>query len=236
MIAMKNISKTFEENSLHALRDVSFEINKGEFVAVVGPSGCGKTTLLKIIAGLLEPSNGTIEFSKENPSIGFVFQKPNLLDWRSVQENVQLPLELNDRKKSVKKILELVEMEKFRDFLPNQLSGGMQQRVAIARALAINPDVLLMDEPFSSLDDFSREDLNIVLNNIWEKTKKTVVFVTHNLEEAIFLADKIIVLGERPANVKAVLPVSIPRPRKPEVKHTAEFQGYKRWIKATLSA
>lgn len=239
MLSIRNVSKSFQQNSesFKALEDVSLDIGKGEFIAVVGPSGCGKTTLLKILAGLSEPSGGSIETNGENPTVGFVFQNPNLLEWRTAKENIRLPLELQgNKKRNVKSFLQLVGMGDFRNFLPGQLSGGMQQRVAIARALSLQPQILLLDEPFSSLDDFSREALNIELLNVWQKTGKTILFVTHNLEEAVFLADKIVVLSERPARVKAVLPVSLERPRKPEIKHSPEFQGHVRWLKSTLKS
>lgn len=238
MLRVRNLSKSFgnDQQRLEAVEDVSLKAQKGEFIAIVGPSGCGKTTLLKMIAGLLEPTSGTIEFESHNPRVGFVFQKPNLLEWRSVQENVRLPSELQkDLMPNTKKVLKLVDLQNFRDYLPSQLSGGMQQRVAIARALSSKPEVLLMDEPFSAIDDFGREELNIALTKVWQKTGKTILFVTHNIEEAVFLADKIVVLSERPARVKAVLPVSLERPRKPEIKHSQLFQGHVKWVKSSLA-
>ena len=237
MLSVKSISKSFQQNgvSLAALGSVSFDIRKGEFVVLVGPSGSGKTTLLKIIARLLEPSLGTIEHAKSNPRIGFVFQSPNLLSWRTVEENVRLPLEIKGKSRTVSKLLKLVGMNNFKDFLPDQLSGGMQQRAAIARALSFDPHILLMDEPFAALDDLARENLNLALTNIWKKTGKTIVFVTHNLEEAVFLADRIIVLSGSPARVKAVLPVMLDRPRQPKIKHSQEFQRHVKWLKLTLT-
>ncbi|MFH1255933.1 MAG: ABC transporter ATP-binding protein [Candidatus Diapherotrites archaeon] len=240
MLNVRNVSKSFQQNkeSLDAIEDVSLDVKEGEFVAVVGPSGCGKTTLLKIIAGLVKPSSGSTVSSgdEKKPKVGFVFQKPNLLEWRTVEENVVLPLEISGKKKNVKKLLKLVDLQSFRGYIPEQLSGGMQQRAAIARALAGNPEILLMDEPFSAIDDFGREELNLALAKIWAKTGKTIVFVTHNIEEAIFLADRVVVLSERPARVKEVIHVALARPRLAGIKHSQVFQGYVKWVKSVLKS
>ena len=237
MLKLESVSKNFGQNGLQlkVLEEVSFEVEEGEFVAVVGPSGCGKTTLLKLIAELFEPNSGTIK-SNGGLDAGFVFQQPNLLAWRTVEENVNLPLEIQKKAgKKATKLVNLVGLKGFGSFFPEQLSGGMQQRVAIARALATNPDVLLMDEPFSAIDDLGREELNLALMNVWQKTGKTILFVTHNLEEAVFLADKIIVLSERPTRVKRIMQVSLKRPRNPEIKYTQIFQGHVKWLKSIIS-
>lgn len=185
-----------------ALKDVTVDIKKGEFISLLGPSGCGKTTLLRIMADLIQPTDGTIKISGASAKdarlaqkYGIVFQSPVLYDWRKVKKNITLPLEVmkvnkEEQDKRVDHLLELVGLTKFKDKYPWQLSGGMQQRVAIARALAMEPEILLMDEPFSALDEFSRERLNEELLSIWSKVGNTVVFVTHSIPEAIFLSDR----------------------------------------------
>ena len=218
-----------------ALTDVTLDIQKGEFVSLVGPSGCGKTTLLRIIADLLQPTSGVITIGGTSPRearlkrrYGIVFQGAVLYDWRTVQKNVEMPLEIMkvpkaDRVKQAKKMLELVNLTEFADHYPKQLSGGMQQRVGIARALAIQPEILLMDEPFSALDEFTREKLHDDLLGIWRKTNKTIIFVTHNIAEAVYLSDKICVLSPHPGRLSAVVPVDLPRPRTKAMKDTMEF-------------
>ena len=218
-----------------ALTGVTLDIQKGEFVSLVGPSGCGKTTLLRIIADLLQPTSGVITVGGTSPRearlkrrYGIVFQGAVLYDWRTVQKNVEMPLEIMkvpkaDRVKQAKKMLELVNLTEFADHYPKQLSGGMQQRVGIARALAIQPEILLMDEPFSALDEFTREKLHDDLLGIWRKTNKTIIFVTHNIAEAVYLSDKICVLSPHPGRLSAVVPVDLPRPRTKAMKDTMEF-------------
>ena len=224
-------------NEVHALTDVSLDIQKGEFVSLLGPSGCGKTTLLRIIADLLEPTSGQILVDGETPEsarlkqrYGIVFQSPVLYDWRTVRKNIQLPLEIMKIKKEerlarVEKMLDLVGLSAFGDHYPYQLSGGMQQRVAIARALAINPQILLMDEPFSALDEFTREKLHTDLLRIWAKTTKTIIFVTHNIAESVFLSDRICVLSPHPGRLSAVVNVDLPRPRTNDMRTTPEFSS-----------
>ena len=214
---------------------MTLDIQKGEFVSLVGPSGCGKTTLLRIIADLLQPTSGVITVGGTSPRearlkrrYGIVFQGAVLYDWRTVQKNVEMPLEIMkvpkaDRVKQAKKMLELVNLTEFADHYPKQLSGGMQQRVGIARALAIQPEILLMDEPFSALDEFTREKLHDDLLGIWRKTNKTIIFVTHNIAEAVYLSDKICVLSPHPGRLSAVVPVDLPRPRTKAMKDTMEF-------------
>ncbi|MCH3918498.1 MAG: ABC transporter ATP-binding protein [Spirochaetia bacterium] len=218
-----------------ALTSVSLDIKKGEFVSLVGPSGCGKTTLLRIIADLLTPTSGTVTIGGETPRearlkgrYGMVFQSPVLYSWRTVIKNIELPLEImgiskTERRERAEEMLEMVGLKDFWRSYPGQLSGGMQQRVGIARALVIRPEILLMDEPFSALDEFTREHLHEDLLNIWRRTNKTIVFVTHNISESVFLSDKICVLSPHPGRLSAVLDVDFERPRHMAIKSTAEY-------------
>ncbi|MDD2968398.1 MAG: ABC transporter ATP-binding protein [Lachnospiraceae bacterium] len=218
-----------------ALKDVNLEIRQGEFISLVGPSGCGKTTLLRAIADLQKATQGKIEVRGQSPrqirlqkKYGIVFQSPVLYDWRTVRRNVCMPMELmgmpkKDRTARVSKMLELVGLLEFGKHYPHELSGGMQQRVGIARALAIRPEILLMDEPFSALDEFTKEKLHEDLLRIWRKTNKTVLFVTHNIQEAVFLSDRIVVMSPHPGRVSAVIDVNLERPRGIEIKETPEF-------------
>lgn len=235
MIKVNNLSKDFVgKEKLSVLKDIDLQIDEGDFVAIIGPSGCGKTTLLNIIGALESSTKGTISFDDASPEFGFVFQTPALLDWRTVEENICLPLEIKEKNKKVTELLHLVGLTNFSEYYPEQLSGGMQQKTAIARALVFDPDVLLMDEPFSSLDEFTREQLTLDLQKIWMRTKKTVLFVTHNVEEAVFLADKVIVLSDIPARIKRVIEIDIGRPRKTSIKSREVFRGYVKWIKEIL--
>ena len=237
-IMLKDIGMVYRTNDgrdVTALTGVTLDIEKGEFVSLVGPSGCGKTTLLRIIADLLTPSSGDIKISGESPHdarlkrrYGIVFQSAVLYEWRTVKKNIMLPLEimhvpLKEQSERADKMLELVGLTEFANHYPHQLSGGMQQRVGIARALAIQPEILLMDEPFSALDEFTREKLHIDLLKIWRKTNKTIVFVTHNIQESVFLSDKVCVLSPHPGRLSAVVDINLPRPRTMEMKSTPEF-------------
>lgn len=237
-ITLDNIGMTYKSNDgrdVTALTSVSLDIRKGEFISLLGPSGCGKTTLLRIIADLLTPTQGSITVGGETPRqarlkqrYGIVFQSAVLYDWRTVRKNVMLPLEIMhvpkaERLERADKMLELVGLSDFADHYPQQLSGGMQQRVGIARALAIRPEILLMDEPFSALDEFTREKLHDDLLRIWRKTNKTVVFVTHNISEAVYLSDRVCVLSPRPGRLSAVVDIDLPRPRTAKLKSTPEF-------------
>lgn len=220
-----------------ALQNINLEIKPGEFVSLVGPSGCGKTTLLRTIADLQQPTSGSISIRGLTPretrlqqKFGIVFQNPVLYDWRTVRRNVCMPMEImgipkKERTARVTQMLELVGLYNFGKKHPHELSGGMQQRVGIARALAIRPEILLMDEPFSALDEFTKEKLHLDLQNIWSKTKKSVVFVTHNIQEAVFLSDKVVVLSPHPGRVSAVVDINLPRPRGLEVRDTIEFNS-----------
>ena len=238
-ITMSDIGMKFNNGNeeITALTSVSLHVKKGEFISLVGPSGCGKTTLLRIIADLLTPTSGTINIGGETPSearlkgrYGMVFQSPVLYEWRTVLKNVELPLEImgipqEKRKERAEEMLEMVGLKDFGKSYPGQLSGGMQQRVGIARALVIRPEILLMDEPFSALDEFTRERLHEDLLNIWRRTNKTIVFVTHNISESVFLSDKICVLSPHPGRLSAVLDVDFERPRQMAIKNTPSYSA-----------
>jgi NitT/TauT family transport system ATP-binding protein len=222
-IEIQGLSVRFTSHlgELDALEDVSFDVHQGEFICLIGPSGCGKSTLLRIVAGLIAPSSGEVRLNGDsrrvpNRKIGLVFQQPTLLPWRSVRGNVSLPLQMAgapDVERRVSDLLVLVGLLDFADEYPANLSGGMAQRAAIARALAQNPEVLLLDEPFGALDALTREYMAGELLRIWEQTHGTVLMVTHNVEEAALLADRVVVLGPRPGRVIDVLTVPLPRPR-----------------------
>ncbi|MFC4100619.1 ABC transporter ATP-binding protein [Paenibacillus xanthanilyticus] len=235
-IELTDISMRYSAASeVLAVQQVSLRIGKGEFVSLLGPSGCGKTTLLRLMADLLQPTEGTVAVSGQTArearlarKYGIVFQSPVLYDWRKVRQNVMLPLEMTgmpkaERKARADELLELVGLSKFADQYPWQLSGGMQQRVAIARALSVEPEILLMDEPFSALDEFSRERLNEELLAIWSKVGSTVIFVTHSIPEAVFLSDRVCVLSPHPGRLSAVVDIPLPRPRTREMRGSEEF-------------
>ncbi len=237
-IQVKDLDVTFKDNSgndVKALTGVNLDIYKGEFISLLGPSGCGKTTLLRSIADLQEPTDGAIRICGQTPKelrlqqkFGFVFQQPVLFDWRTVKKNVELPLEIMyqskaDRSKRADEMLEMVGLKDFANHFPKQLSGGMQQRVNIARAFGIRPEILLMDEPFSALDEFTKEKLYEDLLRIWRQTNKTIIFVTHNIQEAVFLSDRICVLSPHPGRLSAIVDVDLPRPRTLDMKESAHF-------------
>jgi NitT/TauT family transport system ATP-binding protein len=238
-IVMKHINMVYDTGGAGtaALSDVSLQIERGSFVSLLGPSGCGKTTLLRIIADLVRPTSGSITVGGESPRdarlkrrYGIVFQNPVLYDWRNVRRNIQLPLEImrldkETRKRRADSMIELVGLEHFADYYPGELSGGMQQRVGIARALAIQPEILLMDEPFSALDEFTREKLQADLLDIWSKTGKTVIFVTHNIAEAVFLSDRVVVLSPRPGRLSAIVDIDLSRPRRLALRETPAFNA-----------
>ena len=248
-IMLKDIGMTYKSSTntdVTALTNVTMNIHKGEFVSLLGPSGCGKTTLLRIIADLLTPTVGEITVGGETPrnarlkrKYGIVFQGAVLYDWRTIKKNVMLPLEImhlpkKDCEERADKMLELVGLKDFAKHYPRQLSGGMQQRVGIARALAIQPEILLMDEPFSALDEFTREKLHEDLLRIWRKTNKTIVFVTHNIQESVFLSDRVCVLSPHPGRVSALIDIDLPRPGTMDIKNTPEFTGYYDFITKTI--
>ena len=232
---IQNLSFTYPGQSRQALEGLSLDVAPGAFLVLCGQSGCGKTTLLRIIADLLHPTTGKITVGGVTPRearlaqrYGIVFQSPVLYDWRTVRRNVMLPLEImhvpkDEREDIADSMLEMVGLTNFANHYPNQLSGGMQQRVGIARALAIRPEILLMDEPFSALDEFTREKLHIDLLKIWSKTNKTVIFVTHNISESVFLSDRVCVLSPHPGRLSAVVDIDLPRPRTLDLTDTQKF-------------
>jgi len=225
MIRVNNVSRTFagRKGSVEALRSIYLEVDEGEFVALIGRSGCGKSTLLRMVAGLLPVTSGQLSVagtavSKPRRDVGVMFQRPALLPWRSVLDNVLLPVEIFGWRRSqhlthAHELLELVGLQDFGKRLPHELSGGMQQRVALCRSLIQRPKVLLMDEPFSALDALTRSELAVELQRIHMELKTTVVFVTHSVQEAVLLADRVAVLTERPGKVRRIIHVNIPRPR-----------------------
>lgn len=232
ILTVKNLSVTFPDNNggLDALGELSFEIRPREFICFLGPSGSGKTTLLRALAGLIEPTSGSVNFlyHRHKPKIGMVFQQANLMPWRTVMENIQLSLELDGAgeiksQNKAREMIGLMGLKGFENSYPRELSGGMAQRVAIARALVHDPDLLLLDEPFASLDALTRERMWTELSNIWEAKQKTVVMVTHSINESLFLADRVMVLTKRPGKIKMDMEVDLPRPRVDDIRYTSHF-------------
>jgi NitT/TauT family transport system ATP-binding protein len=238
VISAKNLYKTYNPSSSEsviALQDVNIDIRAGEFISLIGPSGCGKSTLLRLIADLIKPSQGELKINGKDPhqarldrDYGMVFQAATLYDWRTVSKNVQLPLEImgfskTEREQRARQMLELVELGAFGNHYPWQLSGGMQQRVAIARALAFEPSLLLMDEPFGALDEFTRERMNMELLRIWERTGITVIFVTHSISEAVFLSNRVVVMSPRPGRITRIVENDVAYPRVFETRETTPF-------------
>lgn len=238
------VSYPTPEGELAALEDITFAVMPGEFVCLVGPSGCGKSTLLRVLAGLLPPDRGTAwldgrPVTAPRRQAGIVFQKANLMPWRTVLGNVLLPLELSGAHKSearrrANELIELVGLQEFANTYPADLSGGMAQRVAIARALVHDPDVLLLDEPFGSLDALTREQMGLELLRIWQAQRKTVLMVTHSVSEAVFLADRVLVLSPRPGTVAATVPVDSPRPRDLALMATGAFGALTGRVRAAI--
>ena len=241
ILSVKELSITFldRKGDVDALASVSFTIQPREFICVLGPSGSGKSTLLRILAGLLKPTSGSFTFAGGKPKIGMVFQQSNLMPWRTAVENITLPLELQgvpreETRRRAKELIDLVELQGFEASWPRDLSGGMAQRVAIARALIHDPDILLLDEPFGSLDALTRERMWTELSRIWQMRQKTVLMVTHSIGESLFLADRVLVLSQRPGKVKLDLAVDLPRPRADEMRYTAHFGKLARRLKETI--
>lgn len=243
MIKLKNIRKEWEKNdeTLTAIENVSLSIKCGEIVSIIGPSGCGKTTLLRLIAGLITPTSGKINIENRNirkkNNLSIIFQNPSLFPWRTVEENIQLPNEIENikLKKNVRKSINLVCLNGFEKYYPKELSGGMQQKTALARALVSNPDLLLMDEPFGALDEINRNKMNLELLAVFKKIKPTIIFVTHSIEEAIFLSNRVVVLSKRPAKIKKIIEIAFPYPRKLEIKESQKFQRYIKCIRNQLN-
>jgi NitT/TauT family transport system ATP-binding protein len=237
VVELKNVVKTFggAAGRVQALADIDLSIAAGEFISLIGPSGCGKSTLLRIVGDLISPTSGDVivngkpaHRARLDRDYGMVFQAPILFDWRTVARNVELPLEVIGRPKAereakAREMLNLVELGDFAGHHPWQLSGGMQQRVAIARALALDPALLLMDEPFGALDEMTRERMNLELLRIWDRTGTTVIFVTHSIPEAVFLSTRVVVMSARPGRITRVVPIDLPRERNVE---TREMERY----------
>jgi NitT/TauT family transport system ATP-binding protein len=231
-----------QSGSVHALDNVSLEVREGEFLCILGPSGCGKTTLLWSMAGLHDLTSGRIRLGKDlitkpHPEIAVIFQDANLLPWRNLLKNIALPFELKRRRPDTQRIdhlLERVNLKGFEHKFPRELSGGMQQRASIVRSLAVDPSVLLMDEPFGALDAFTRDEMNILIQEIWMETGKTIAFVTHSIAEAIFLADRVVVMSARPGRISTVYDVDIPRPRSVEIQTKPDFIARVLEIKARI--
>ena len=248
VIEALNLELSFktQDGPVHALSDINLAVVAGEFVSLIGPSGCGKTTLLRAIANLEIPTSGSLtvnglsaEAARISRAYGYVFQAPALLPWRTVEDNVKLPLEimgLDDVVGRVSRNIDLVKLKGFEHKFPWQLSGGMQQRVSIARALAFESKLLLMDEPFGALDEIVRDKLNQQLLELWARTKKTVVFVTHSIPEAVFLSTKIVVMSPRPGRIIDIIDVDLPQLRNLEIRETPAFLKIAHRVREHLKA
>jgi NitT/TauT family transport system ATP-binding protein len=232
-MAIRDATKYYhtQTGAVHALDSVSLDVREGEFLCILGPSGCGKTTLLWSMAGLHSLSSGEIRLgdeviTKPNPEIAMIFQDANLLPWRTLEKNIELPFELKRRPPDrvlIGKLLDRVDLSGFENKFPRELSGGMQQRASIVRSLAVDPSVLLMDEPFGALDAFTRDEMNLLIQEIWMETGKTIAFVTHSISEAIFLADRVAVMSARPGRIVEIYEIDIPRPRPVEIQTRPDF-------------
>ncbi|MDJ0992950.1 MAG: ABC transporter ATP-binding protein [Dinoroseobacter sp.] len=250
VVAAEGLNLTFQtsDGPVHALSDVDLTIDRGDFVSFIGPSGCGKTTFLRCIAALETPTSGSLTVNGLSPdearksrAYGYVFQHAGLYPWRSIGGNIRLPLEIMGYPKSelasrVQKVLKLVDLEGFENKHPWQLSGGMQQRASIARALAFDADILLMDEPFGALDEIVRDHLNEQLLQLWDKTGKTIAFVTHSIPEAVYLSTKIVVMSPRPGRITDVIESTLPRERPLDIRETPEFLALAHRVREGLRA
>jgi NitT/TauT family transport system ATP-binding protein len=250
VVSAKDLSLTFEtaQGPVHALSGVDLEIGKGEFVSFIGPSGCGKTTFLRVIADLEQPTGGAISVNGMTPeearklrAYGYVFQAPALYPWRTLEKNIALPLEIMDfsrqeQSERIERLLDLVDLSGFGKKFPWQLSGGMQQRASIARALAFDADLLLMDEPFGALDEIVRDHLNEQLLKLWDRTNKTICFVTHSIPEAVYLSTKIVVMSPRPGRVTDIIDSPLPKERPLDIRETPEFLEVAHRVREGLKA
>jgi NitT/TauT family transport system ATP-binding protein len=247
-IGIKALTKTYRtrDGDVPTLRPIDLDIADGEFVAVVGPSGCGKSTLLKLIAGLIEPTSGSIEVGGKQvveppDDVGIVFQSPVLLAWRSVLANIMMPVEVRkldyaSHLERAKALIKTARLEGFENKYPWQLSGGMQQRAAICRALVHDPKIVLMDEPFGALDALTRERMNLELQRIHSETRKTILLITHSIPESVFLADRVVVMSDRPGTIEAIYDVPLPRPRRLEVMGTPVFAELAKQVRSHFYA
>jgi NitT/TauT family transport system ATP-binding protein len=243
IVSLRRIGKTFA-NGVVALDGLSLDVRPGEFLSLLGPSGCGKSTALRLIAGLSAPSTGTIEWPdggaiRARGDIGFVFQEPTLMPWATAHANVALPLQLTGIPDEaagprVRDALARVGLADFADVYPRELSGGMRMRVSLARALVTQPKLLLMDEPFAALDAMTRETIGLELMRIWEERRKTVLFVTHSIPEAVLLADRVVVMTPRPGRIASVIPIDLPRPRTVEMEYDERFKEAALEIRALI--
>ena len=250
VIAIRNLSLVFQaaDTPVVALSDIDLDVAQGEFVSLIGPSGCGKTTLMRVVADLVAPTSGSITVNGVTPAqarraraYGYVFQAPALYAWRNVERNVMLPLEIvglppAQRRERAATYLAMVGLGGFERKYPWQLSGGMQQRVSIARALAFEPQLLLMDEPFGALDEITREHLNEQLLQLWDRSRKTVIFVTHSIAEAVYLSTRIVVMSPRPGRILEVIDSPLPRARPLDIRETPEFLDVARRVRVALRA
>lgn len=246
LIDVRNIGRIFKSGtkSVQALEDISFAVSQGSFISLVGPSGCGKSTLLKILSGLLAASSGSVYVNDQlvrGPleNIGMVFQAPVLLKWRNVLANIMLPVEFAklDRARHLevaRSLVKLVGLEGFEEMYPHELSGGMQQRTSLCRSLVTDPQLLLMDEPFGALDAMTRDELDLELLRIWEEKRKTVLFVTHSIQEAVFLSDYVLVMSSRPGRIIEEVKIDLKRPRTLEAMSSNEFGQYTLRIRSML--
>ena len=246
MMSVQHVTKHYKTGTgtVHALEDLSLEIPKGEFLCILGPSGCGKSTLLWGMSGLHDLTSGQITVNGTpvegpRPEIGMIFQDANLLPWRDLWQNIQFPFEIKkiDPKPyegRIRGLLAEVGLAGFEKKMPRELSGGMQQRASIVRCLSYDPEVILMDEPFGALDAFTRDEMNLLIQKIWMETGKTIIFVTHNVSEAIFLADRVVVLTPRPGRLAHVFPIDLPRPRTIDMTYSPEFIRMILQVKATI--
>ena len=248
-VRIAGLHKSFDaaHERIHVLNDINLDVARGEFVSLLGPSGCGKSTLLRLIGGLIGSDSGDIRIDDQTPdqaqaerSLGFVFQEPSLLPWRTVAANVRLPFDVNRQEGNVNRnevdnLLRVVGLDSFSDYYPHQLSGGMQQRTALARALAVGGSLLLMDEPFGALDEITRASMRYELLRIWEADRKTVVFVTHSIAEAVALSDRVVVLSSLPGRIVSIVDVDLPRPRTSDLEREPGFLQYRSMLQDLLA-